>query len=350
MGQWKLSMVIKLLTNLKVKYSFRFLLFLIFILILAISSFYRESIRKKIFPFEWVTINLPGPIQGDAHLLRFNETYWLIDTGYREAANTVITFLKENNISTLDKIFISHPHFDHYGGIVPLLQSGIKIHEIYFNIPSKEFCLKEPWGCFYHEISEIITKVEEYHIPIKRMKMGDNYEFQTLLGTILPNYYRLKAEIIHLYENSNSPIGDLDFNDQSAIMLITHGSARFLFTGDLNAKLGFYLSKSNDERIKNIDILKVPHHGATSLAPDSFFYTTNPKYMIVPAHQRLWCEDRSNQVRSYTQDKNLLRLKNIFVAGFDGNIKVNSYGPNFNIKTEFKREKTIQQFCSTNTR
>ncbi len=99
-------------------------------------------------------------------------------------------------------------------------------------------------------------------------------------------------------------------------MMMEHSGHRILFTGDLNRKLGQYVS----ERGSNIkaDILKVPHHGTEGLAPNAFFAAVNAKFALVPSPAGLWCSERSARPRSWFRDNQVP----VLVNGFSGNVTV----------------------------
>ena len=77
----------------------------------------------------WTMVNVNTEVQGDAHLIQVKggKTV-LIDAGYPQIAQQqLIPFLQANQIDHLDLVFVTHAHRDHYGGIDPILQAGIKI-------------------------------------------------------------------------------------------------------------------------------------------------------------------------------------------------------------------------------
>lgn len=76
----------------------------------------------------WTMVNVNTSQQGDAHVIQVKRGKTvLIDAGMGNIAEKqLIPFLKSNNIRYFDIVFISHPHKDHYGGILPILKSGNK--------------------------------------------------------------------------------------------------------------------------------------------------------------------------------------------------------------------------------
>lgn len=224
-------------------------------------------------------VNVNTSAQGDAHVIQvYTGKTILIDVGYCDIAEKeLIPFLRKNNISYFDIVFISHPHKDHYCGLKPLLDSGIKINTIYFNIPDKEICDSEiPWGCDYEHILDYHQLLKNNNIEIKVAEAGQYFYLGA--GAVF--------EILYAFDGINTPVGRTDINDMSLIMMLEFAGYKMLFTGDLNRTIGEYLAKNANDI--EADILKVPHHGTDGLAPNSFFDTVDPKYALIPHHLHLY--------------------------------------------------------------
>jgi competence protein ComEC len=255
------------------------------------------------------------PLQADAHILRFsNGSVYIIDAGQ---GHKLADYLKKNNFNTIDKLFISHAHKDHYGGIIDVIESGTKINTVYFNVPDKDACDREkPWGCDYDHINKTIQFIKAHGIPVQHMKIGDIFRPQE----------NADLKVLVIFDGKNTPIGQTDINDTSAIMKLECGKESILFTGDLNLPLSNYLIK-NSNNLK-ADILKVPHHGAESVASNAFFDAVSPKLALVPSPKGLWLSDRSKRIRDYFKEKNIP----VLVSGIDGNVTVILYKDRYEIE------------------
>ena len=87
-------------------------------------------------------------------------------------------------------------------------------------------------------------------------------------------------------------------------MLLRNDTMRVLFTGDLNKYLGAHLAGLRDPRLQ-AELLKVPHHGTESLAPNAFFEWVAPLVAFVPAPHNLWLSDRSKRPREWFQSRSI---------------------------------------------
>ena len=202
-------------------------------------------------------------------------------------------------------VFITHSHWDHYGGLTSLIKHKIKIDKVYFNITSEQKCESEE-GCDPKYLKKIRQKLKKEKIPLLAVESGMEFEFDS----------ETKLEVLYAYTQKNSPIGKLSINAESVVILLTHKGFRFLLTGDLDHKMGSYLAK-NGKNLK-ADILKIPHHAAAVLPPPEFFEMVNPHIALVPAPKKLWCSERSRQVRSWVTEKKLPT----YVNGFHGHVQV----------------------------
>ncbi len=272
--------------------------------IIAYYYFHRSPDMK------WTMVNVNySAQQGDAHVITIkNGKTILIDVGHRDTVEqSLLPFLEENSIKEIDIVFISHPHKDHYGGLDLLLDRGVIIKEIYFNIPDKEICDNEiPWGCDYADILRLHEKLKTKDVAVKIAEAGQKI-------TLGDNTW---VEIVYAFDGINTPVGRTGVNDLSLIMMLHHEKFKFLFTGDLNIIIGTYLAKVADGL--SADILKVPHHGTESIAPNEFFEKVSPEYALVPSPKDLWLSKRSEKIRNWFQQNNIPT----YVNGISGNIQV----------------------------
>lgn len=256
----------------------------------------------------WTMIDVTeGSKQADSHLIVFGENHFdLIDTGF--TGKKILPFLKNSKINQIKNIFISHPHKDHYGGVQPILESGVKVENLWINVPSKSFCdTEKPWGCDYEHIQSVIALAKSKGVNIKSMKAGD----------LLDQSASLQLKALAAYQDTNSPTGRQGgINDTSVLMKLTGAKLSVLFTGDLNIPLGGYLATHMSADVLHADLLKVPHHGTEGCAPDSFFDRVNPIAAFVPGPKDLWLSDRSKRIREYWEKSG----KKFYVSGIDGDV------------------------------
>lgn len=192
--------------------------------------------------------------QGDSALIQVNGKNLLIDAGTNESTNKLISYLDKQNIKKLDYVVATHPHEDHIGG----MDTVIKKYDIgQFYAPKKLTNTKT--------FESMISALKSKNLKINVAKAGVNLD----LGK------NVKCEMVA--PNSDN-YGD-NLNNYSAVIKITYGNSKFLFTGDAE--------KLNEKEIldKNYDIssdvLKVGHHGSSSSSSKSFLDKVSPKIAII---------------------------------------------------------------------
>lgn len=269
-----------------------------------------------------------GFLQGDAHLLEMPDgKKILIDAcGNNDA---LLLYLKKRKITHLDQVLISHMHKDHYGGLLRLIESGVKVGEIRMTIPSRKICDEEiPWGCDWKDITAFESRIQALGVPQKVYNNGET----------LYHFGETRLEVIAAYQSHTSPVGAIDVNDTSAVLKLTHGRVRALFTGDLNNNIGMWLA--NNSPLLRAEILKVPHHGTESVVPNIFFDVVRPRFALVPSPTQLWLSKRSERIRSYFSDPKILT----YVNGMSGDIKVTLNTGSLTIDPEFDRPQRAAHF------
>jgi competence protein ComEC len=281
----------------RIKIPFLFMVILVELLVvgacLRMMTYTFEASRKFVTPLGesdvvWTMINVNDePYQGDAHLiLSKSGISVLIDGGdYVKGRERMLPYLRNLGLKRIDFVIISHPHNDHYGGVMALLESEIHVGKIFWSEPSKEICESEPWGCAMAEIEKLKTLARERYVPLvpmqgfQRIRLGEHADLQ---------------KIFHV-EKDKCPV-PCTMNDMSVLVRLTVSGTRALFTGDLDKNVGDWLAKEHPDVLK-ATILKVPHHGATSHPGEDFFKAVSSSVALVPSFCSLWLSERCEQSR-----------------------------------------------------
>ena len=61
--------------------------------------------------------------QGDSILIKSGEKAVLIDAGEADQGPVVVNYLKAKGVTSLDLVISTHPHADHIGGLVDVLNA-----------------------------------------------------------------------------------------------------------------------------------------------------------------------------------------------------------------------------------
>ncbi|MCI5677313.1 MAG: DNA internalization-related competence protein ComEC/Rec2 [Candidatus Faecisoma sp.] len=226
--------------------------------------------------------------QGDSFLieLKHNKNI-LIDTGgnvfsnYNMAKNKLIPYFKSRGIRKIDYLILTHGDYDHLGEVINLIKD-FKVDNVIFN------------GDSYNDLeNEIITLLKQNNISyfkgFNKLNIGDvKFEF---LNT-------------KFYDNEN---------DNSNVIYLKINNYKFLFMGDAgNNREKSILKKYN---LKDIDVLKVGHHGSKTSSGKDFINEINPKYSIISVGKNNRYDHPNKEVL------NILDNSKIYRTDQDGSIK-----------------------------
>lgn len=277
----------------------------------AFSCFYVLLYSNLAHSFvELNMLNVNNNTQGDAHLLVDSGFYTLIDAGQRAEAQYLLSEIRKYNFRTVDGyrrvdvFFPSHPHNDHVGGYIDLIENGYSCTKFYHNPPPagvRDFAYnKVSYDSFLNLIRSTGCEVIEVSKWDKISTGPESY-----------------LKVLHAQKGLNLPDGQrISVNDYSVIMRWSFYGRRVLFTGDLNRPLGLLLAGN---KIFEADIFKVPHHGVSGIAPDDFFDTVMPSLLLSPMPAFLWLIERSVQLREWL-DRN--PGTTLCSNGFSGTIRL----------------------------
>lgn len=239
--------------------------------------------------------------QGDSALIECDGHYMLLDGGNQKAGDTVYNVLEEKGIQRLDILAISHLHEDHIGGLAKALTYASKIGR---TISNSDYSDTE----FFKELEdELNINGSKITVP----SIGDTYK----LGSAT-------VEVVDVCA---------DKNNDSLVLLITYGETRFLFTGDIEEAAQTRISDKYKNKSFNIDLIKMPHHGAHTEKLCQFLQTFMPDYVVISV----------GNPNSYDHpDQETLDLLNsktwkpkVYRTDQDGDIIVKSNGKELSIET-----------------
>lgn len=189
--------------------------------------------------------------QGDATLIICGSEAMLIDAGDNSKGTTVQLYLQKQGVKSLKYMIGTHPDADHIGGMDVIITK--------FDCETIIMPDKTSDTATYRDVIDAMEyKYYKNTLPV----VGDTYTLGDASFTIIaPN-------------KSYS-----DSNNSSVVILLTHGSNKFLFTGDAE------FESENDILNNGINIsanvLKVGHHGSSTSTGQEFLKAVNPQYAVI---------------------------------------------------------------------
>ena len=234
--------------------------YILFFLIFLISCADRHSERDS--QKEYLTtqennyeIHFINVGQGDAILVRTPSKTMLIDAGPPDG--DAFNYLKSVGVTEIDIVVATHPHHDHIGGMVDILNFIDVGRIVDSGMPNTTLR--------YERYMKLIDSLE---IPFTEGRKGMR------LDLCIDAF----AEIIH-----PSEIVEESLNDASIVIMLVFGNIRTLLTGDIERRSEQKLlewHRDAEEGLRS-HILKVPHHGSSTSTHTEFLAAVSPELSII---------------------------------------------------------------------
>lgn len=187
--------------------------------------------------------------QADSQLIFYKNKLMIIDTGNVNDGEKIVAFLKEKNITTIDYLIGTHIHEDHIGSMQYIVKE--------FNIGKMYLPYNESNTSIYYK--NLLTEVLNKNLEINELEIGNKINIEDL-----------ECEVMAV-DNSEPE----DANDASIVLEMTYKKYKFLFTGDATKKV------ENSRGWKDIDVLKVGHHGSDTSSSKNFIDSIKPEISII---------------------------------------------------------------------
>jgi len=240
--------------------------------------------------------------QGDSELLQFAGKNILIDAGDQASGQTVESYLRSHGVSSLDLLIATHPHEDHIGGLITILN----------DIPIKQV-LDSGQTHTSQTFENYLNLIDRKNILFTVAERGQTIDLDP----------SLKIEVL-------SPPATFfanDLNENSVVLKVTYNKVSFLFMGDA----GFVAENSITAAGHDLksDVLKVGHHGSSSASSPAFLRRVMPTSSII--------EVGAGNDYGHPTQKTLSALQNtgskVYRTDTNGNIVITTDGQTYTVTT-----------------
>ena len=225
--------------------------------------------------------------------ITYDKEEWEISNKSYNLSDNTIKFLKSLGITKIDYLIITHGDFDHAGEAINIVDK-LNVKNVIFNNDS-----------FNDLESEIINILYKKNI--------NYYKNIQILNTEYSKLYFLND---NLYDNEN---------DNSNVIYMEFNSFKMLFMGDAGVDVEEDILKKY--KLKNIDVLKVGHHGSKSSTSFDFVKQIMPRYSVISVGRN----NRYNHPNQEVLDN--LNNSTIYRTDINGTIELTIYKNKLDIMT-----------------
>lgn len=194
--------------------------------------------------------------QGDSILIMFpSGAAMLIDGGERLQGVKIAKYLSSLGLTSLDVVVATHPHADHIGGLITVLE----LFKVGLVIDSGQITSTKTF-------EDYLNIIDKKGIAFKIGREGDSLELD-------PN---VKISILSPPTSLFTGTGS-NLDDNSLVIKMVYRQVSFLFTGDIGSNVESRLTRFNID----VDVLKTAHHGGETSTSRGFLQATTPLVAII---------------------------------------------------------------------
>ncbi len=273
------------------------------------SGIYNNAPQVK--PLEVIFLDVN---EGDCAFIRTPHGHTtLIDAGpgkgdyspFDAGRQVVVPFLKSRHITKLDTLMMTHPHADHYGGMIPVM-NAVDVGE--FLDPGLQFPSKA--------YENVLKKVKEKSIPFKVITAPAILDWD-------------KDLLVQVLWPENIPSRRDDPNNNSIVLRIQHGNIIYFFTGDMEAPVERELYAYGHSL--DCTILKVPHHGSRTSSSRNLLNLLKPRLAVISVGRHNRFGHPKQEIVDRYRDMKIKILR----TDQNGTIKTYSNGERVKVQPEY---------------
>lgn len=201
--------------------------------------------------------------QGDCTLVEFpGGATMLVDGGgisptFDVGTRVVAPALSRRMLRRLDVIVLTHPDFDHYGGLPTIVD---------------RFRPTEFWSNGSHGSGR---RYDDFH---RRIAAADIRQVHAQRG-YARSFGGVEVRVLHPPPGSSRP-----HNDDSIVLRITYAGVSFLLTGDVEHGGERHLARTAGGL--RTSVLQVPHHGSRTSSTDTLLDAAQPDIAVISSGHR----------------------------------------------------------------
>lgn len=187
--------------------------------------------------------------QGDSTLIMSKDGIVLVDAGPGSAEDSLVEYLKDVGITTIDYAIFTHPDEDHIGG-ADVVINNFEVKNVIMPNATKTTKTFE----------KMIEAIEQSNANVIEATSGASYTLGDIAFRILaPNKASYSAT-----------------NNYSVVVKLTYGNNTFMLTGDAESESESEILAKYPVSELRADFLKVGHHGSSTSTSTAFLTAVSP--------------------------------------------------------------------------
>ncbi|GIP39472.1 hypothetical protein J31TS4_27520 [Paenibacillus sp. J31TS4] len=216
------------------------------------------------------------------HLQEAEKDYYVLLDGAKKGQGkaVILPYLIANGIAELDCVIVSHPHNDHFGGIVDLLGDPRITVKQFVYAPLEDELVK------HSDDADNYTFWMELREQVKRLP--DVWEVnETHIGSSLAFGKELSLSVLAAPDRGEmGGKTKVDLNNANLVLRLDYGKFSALFPGDCGEyQARQIMASTQGSRIQSVTMLKASHHGGDESATPAFIQACDAKVVLVPCNE-----------------------------------------------------------------
>lgn len=251
-----------------------------------------------------LTVHFIDVEQGDSVLIRSGDKTMLVDGGRLVAGPKLASYLKSQGATSIDILVATHPHADHIGGLLTVLQE----------FPVKEVLdsgIAHPTKTY----ESYLMLIDQKNMPYTVAEAGQTFRLcdDVTVEVLAPPAARNAGGI----------------NENSIVLKVIHHNVTFLLMGDAGIPEEQQLLSSG-YNLKS-DVYKVPHHGSPYSAGSDFLSAVSPEVSVIEVGENKYGHPAGLVLSMLSHEGSA-----VYRTDRNGNIVVMSDGTGFTVTPQYE--------------
>jgi competence protein ComEC len=202
----------------------------------------------------------------------------IVDAGYPEHLDDVLSFLQDHGISTFEAAVVTHYHIDHYGGFEE--DAGV-LDSFWVGT----FIAPDPTNLYRSMIMSLAEKLDDLNIDVAYVKQGDDSSNHDALAWDDTPGFRvevLSGGIGQLVdEEDDSGTEGMNTNNDSVVLRVSFDDVSFITTGDAEHFAEYYMVDAFGREGIKADVLQIGHHGSDDSSSELWLDNVSPRVAFI---------------------------------------------------------------------